>query len=103
MEKNLIQRRQGDILIMEIADIPEDAQKQTTNIVARGEVTGHTHRLSAGAQAAIMMAGASMYIECLKQSKLLHDEHAPIDLPVGNYKVVRQQEFLPRGWQQVAD
>jgi hypothetical protein len=35
---------------------------------------------------------------------LTHEEHAPIRLPAGLYRVVRQREYLP-GWQQreVAD
>jgi hypothetical protein len=33
------------------------------------------------------------------EALLTHEEHAPIQLPAGLYRVVRQREYLP-GWQQ---
>jgi hypothetical protein len=34
---------------------------------------------------------------------VVHDEHAPVDLPRGTYRVRRQRELEPRDVQRVAD
>lgn len=36
-------------------------------------------------------------------AQVVHDEHAPITLPPGNYRVVRQREYAPEQIRQVAD
>jgi hypothetical protein len=33
----------------------------------------------------------------------VHEEHDPIRIPPGAYRVVRQREYEPRGWRAVAD
>jgi hypothetical protein len=37
------------------------------------------------------------------QALLTHDEHAPIPLPAGAYRVVRQREYTPEQVRDVAD
>ena len=97
------QFRQGDIYFEEVESIPEDAKVQTDGIIARGEVTGHTHRVQNPSMGAIMMAASVMYLNAIKTMSIVHEEHNTIDLPPGNWQVLRQREWTPEGWRQVAD
>lgn len=95
--------RQGDLLFVATDEIPNDAKEQKDGVIARGETTGHMHRISDGARAALMMAAGMAYVRAMQEADIVHDEHATITLPVGDYQVVRQREYTPDGWRQVAD
>lgn len=84
--------RQGDLLIVRIDSIPESALPRPDLILAQGEATGHAHRLEAGR----LMAEANddrLYLLLLEPSRIVHEEHGPIDLPSGSYRVIRQREY----------
>lgn len=109
MEKIEGQRRQGDILF-ERDDLtwqnksPEDATIQDDGVVAKGEVTGHMHRISDGTKATLMIAAAMAYVRSISEdAEVVHDEHNSVVLPTGNWNVVRQKEYTPRGWVLVDD
>ena len=100
-----LQVRQGDLLIEQIDGPLPKYGKQTDcdNIVlAYGEVTGHAHRIaSPGALLFVAdrptTSGNVMSFFSLKEpAELTHEEHAPIKLPAGNFRVVRQREYDPR-------
>lgn len=109
MEKIEGQRRQGDILF-ERDDLPwqervsDDAEIQENGVVARGEVTGHMHKISDGTKATLMIAAAMAYVRSMSEdAEIIHDEHNPVVLPTGNWNIVRQQQYTPKGWVRVAD
>jgi len=93
--------RQGDLLFVPCDGIPSDAKVVADNVVARGETTGHTHRVRAGA--VVLMAGMVQYIRALQEAFVDHEEHATVILPTGDWLVKRQREYQPDGWRQVAD
>jgi hypothetical protein len=95
--------RQGDIFIVKTDSIPTEAKEQEAGIIVRGEVTGHTHRISDGAKAALMVAAGIAYIRAQEATDIVHDEHSTITLPPGDYRAFRQREYTPEGWRQVAD
>ena len=95
--------RQGDILFVEAEEIPEEREHQPDGIVARGEVTGHMHRITPRSKAALYLCAAISYIHAQQETEIVHEEHDTINLPIGNYKVIRQQEYTPEGWRQVED
>jgi len=94
--------RQGDLLFVQ-AEIPQDAEQQDDGVIARGEVTGHMHRISDGAKAVLMVAAAQAYVRAMRDAEIVHDEHNAITLPAGDWQVVRQSEYTPSGWRQVED
>jgi hypothetical protein len=94
--------RQGDILFVECEEIPAAARQRKDGIVARGEVTGHTHRL-AGGTAMLMICAGIAYINAQTEAYVRHDEHKEIILPPGKYRIKRQREYTPNGWRQVTD
>lgn len=105
--------RQGDILIVEVRSIPQNAkeQKPTGNrhILAEGEVTGHHHSIGAEpgiallAEAEGIAARRWLQIDNEGGAVLTHQEHAPITLPPGTWEVRRQREYSPQEVRRVAD
>lgn len=96
--------RQGDVLIAD-AFIPTNAKKVKTDgriVLAEGEVTGHAHAV-ADTHCELYEAGGSYYIHVGEPSQILHEEHAPINLPAGDFRVIRQREYSPEEIRQVAD
>lgn len=97
--------RQGDILLVPCAEIPasacEDAPENGRVVLARGEQTGHAHTMAAdrvryfrddgsgGGGGFIRVAGPG-------PAELTHEEHAPLTIPPGSYRVVQQREYRPR-------
>lgn len=106
--------RQGDILIVPIAEEavpahlfdtpgePRDARGRM--VLALGEVTGHAHAVAAPGR--LLRAGDrdTRFLMFLPEGgRVVHEEHAPITLPQGWFRVVRQREYLPGAVRVVAD
>ncbi len=100
--------RQGDVLIERVErNLPTEAEKIPADeknrlILAEGEATGHAHAVSAIA-ASLYAVQADMFLEVLKKTEVLHEEHDLIDLDPGFYKVTRQREYFPTEIRRVAD
>lgn len=106
--------RQGDICIERIEDKrPAEAKPQKgPPIFAHGEVTGHCHQVEdsktkvfdidnniGGDQRMVSLK----FAEVKTDTRLVHQEHAPIALERGNYRVIRQREYSPAAIRSVAD
>jgi hypothetical protein len=89
--------RQGDVSIMAVDRVPKQARKVRGELVlARGEVTGHAHRIVEGRAFLYRLATGILYLRVLSEfAKLYHEEHEDILLPKGDYEVRRQREFDP--------
>jgi hypothetical protein len=62
-------------------------------ILARGELTGHAHRIVQG-QVQLYQLGVILYLRVLSEfAKLYHEEHEDIVLPKGDYEVRQQREW----------
>jgi len=112
-----MQYRQGDVFIELINDaIPTRDQKPIFDtelgtgktVLAYGEVTGHSHAIDP--KAALLFPSTSDeardrgFLEVQEGGAILrHEEHAEINLPAGNYKVIIQEEYTPEGLRNVAD
>ncbi len=86
------QFRHGDVLAIEVPEIPEGAERQSHNILAHGEATGHAHRLSEEGE--LYMKDGNLYFKAATGAHVMHEEHKRIDFPAGNYKVVIQREYV---------
>ena len=100
--------RQGDIYFVKLDEEPGSEGTPVKNgVIAKGETTGHAHRVapSSMAQGAVLsLVGSSMFLRSPQAgTKIVHDEHSPIDLPAGLFAVVPQREFDGLGWRQVLD
>jgi hypothetical protein len=96
--------RHGDVLIAAADAIPATARQRQHCILARGEATGHSHRVEPGSAAVLYEDGDVMYLEVVAEgASVVHEEHAPIDLPRGTYRVWRQREYTPEEIRRVID
>ena len=84
------QYRQGDVYLVEIDAIPAGA-KQKDNILALGEITGHSHTIE-GAEV-YLKDGNQFVVVKQKEAMITHQEHKQIQVPKGNYAVVIQREY----------
>lgn len=96
-----MQFRQGDLLFTQIPSLPEGLTLRKSQIVAEGEVTGHSHRLASGR--VLETAQGMLFLEILTAAQVLHQEHQPIKLSPGFYQVTRQREYSPQVIRTVAD
>ncbi len=112
MQKKATERpfwRQGDIFFVKLDAEPklDGATTLKNGVIARGETTGHAHRVSPSSLAAgatLMLLGRSMYLRTAEAgATIVHEEHGPVELPAGAYAVVNQQEFDGLRWRTVLD
>jgi hypothetical protein len=88
--------RHGDVLVQGIPKLPENVKARPHLILAEGEVTGHCHRIAEADSATLYVAGAELFLRVVgPKATLTHEEHGPIELPPGDYRVWRQREYEP--------
>jgi hypothetical protein len=89
--------RHGDVIIAPVDSLPENAAKRSGLILARGELTGHSHRIEPDGAAELYESGDSLFLHVTDSpASVTHEEHNVIRLPPGIYKVWRQREYDPR-------
>lgn len=112
------QARQGDVFVERIADdqLPEGvielARDNGRIVLAYGEVTGHAHAIAERNATLFGKPGTDERWLVIRPSGttvegggvvIRHEEHAPIELEPGVYKVGRQREYSPEAIKYVAD
>jgi len=105
--KTTNQYRQGDVLIV-TSEVPSLAEKQNIKeklILAEGEATGHTHAIYDLDSASLFVNAekSKSYLKTRKPTELMHEEHDKINLPIGEYEIIRQREYAPGSIKTVAD
>lgn len=105
--------RQGDVLLELVAAIPQGAKDVTAHdriVLAYGEATGHAHAVhepltekTPKGRAKLWDAGAERFLQVLEKTALRHEEHAPVPLAPGIYRVTTQREYSPEEIRRVAD
>ena len=88
------QARQGDLFFERKSKIPTDVQKTTNNILAYGEVTGHSHRVVNFDEVDMSVdKEGHIWISSEKPITIDHDEHGTITLDAGTYCMTHQREY----------
>jgi hypothetical protein len=91
-------------MIAAVKAIPTGAQRRPTPVLVRGEVTGHAHRVADPTSAEVWERHGQMFIAVVAASAtIVHEEHKPITLPQGYYRVWQQREYTPAAIVRVAD
>lgn len=106
MRKIKTQFRQGDVLIQRTDRVPTEATQQKPGervILAHGEVTGHAHEIDCDSADAWKLGAETVAVKVKSPTKVTHQEHAPIPLKRGSYRITRQREYTPEAIRQVAD
>ena len=108
---------QGDLLLEKVPDVPVTGsiiapRAGVALVLAEGETTGHRHAVLGGAtlfrdDGLARDIPDNLYVGHLKVptegANLVHEEHAPIALGEGTYRVRRQREIEPKDVRVVAD
>ncbi len=100
--------RQGDVFIQRVEEIPAAVREAPIphGVLVHGEVTGHSHRLEDLSTAQLFSGGApgEMFVEVVSPiARIVHEEHGPIALESGTYRVWRQREYTPEAIRIVYD
>lgn len=93
---------QGDVMLFPVETIPAGKQRDgKTHTLALGEITGHTHVLD---RATLTDVDGERYVEVGDGAALRHEDHGPVAVPRGKYRVIQQTEpDLLGGFRAVAD
>lgn len=85
--------RQGDLLFIEIKFWPSDLLRVADNVLGEGEKAGHRHVLEAPGE--LYLSGQHLVFRASTSAVITHPEHKSLELPCGQYRVVRQREYRP--------
>jgi hypothetical protein len=102
--------RQGDVLFTRISRLPKGKRtKRASGVVAYGEVTGHSHALAFEdrGEAEVLEISDGLFVRVSEHGVsgviFQHEEHGPVTLPPGNYRIVIQREYSPEAIRNVVD
>ena len=93
MTKKATWFQQGDVTIQP-ASIPAGARKDAGRVLAHGEVTGHAHRLTEASDGLLVEIDGQLYLSVgAGGATITHEEHKPVELPAGGYRIGRVREY----------
>lgn len=89
--------RQGDILLIPDTNNPHFSANYliiANGVILRGHSTGHTHKIENGQVYKCNFDIDPSYVIAFDDCRLVHQEHATINLPKGTYRIIRQREYI---------
>jgi hypothetical protein len=93
--------RQGDVLLASTT-LPVDLEPAPLTIVA-DPYSPHAHRIADSTAATVFAAPpeygprAALLVRVHEATLLVHEEHDPLEIPPGDYVVIRQRAFNDDG------
>jgi hypothetical protein len=72
-------------------------------VLVYGEATGHAHRVETPERAQVWEIDGQLYLKVLAVTRIVHEEHQPITLEPGTYRVWQQREYTPQEIRRVID
>ncbi|ESA32134.1 hypothetical protein N836_26370 [Leptolyngbya sp. Heron Island J] len=86
--------RQGDLILLPTVKVLGDKLPHLT--LVEGVSTGHSHRISKGI-ATLFSHREQLYLQVRSRFAILsHDEHRPLKVHHGNWKIYVQREYAPQ-------
>ena len=89
--------QQGDVIIKKCSKIPASAKRVKRSIrgfvLAEGEATGHAHVIIDNVE--VYEADGVLYLKNSEQVSVRHEEHKPVTLSPGIWKVEIVKEYDP--------
>lgn len=88
----------GDVILERIDKLPKEFKnfkKSKDGVLAYGELTGHLHQLQRDRFDLRIDEAGIKFLHVLEPTPVKHQEHSPIIIPPGNYKIGIQQEYDP--------
>lgn len=88
----------GDVILERVDSLPKDfkkMEKSKDGALAYGELTGHLHQLQGANFDLRTNKDGIKFLHVLEPTPVKHQEHSPIMIPPGDYKIGIQQEYDP--------
>jgi len=91
--------QQGDVLLQQVERLPAGvirSPRQGKLVLARGENTGHSHAIESEKASLWLLTKdgvTELYLEVREPVVIEHDEHKPLPVPAGVYRVGRVKEY----------
>jgi hypothetical protein len=98
-----LQYRHGDVMLEQMPYLPENATPQPGAILARGELTGHSHRIEHWNAAELFTHNNQTFVQIKTPTAIIHEEHHAIALEPGVYRYWMQREYHPKAIVTVRD
>ena len=95
--------RHGDVMIAAVEAIPSEAKRGQSVVLAYGKITGHSHRIEKPEKAEVWEYRGERFLKILAPTRVIHEEHRPISLEPGIYRVWQQREYTPEAIRRVMD
>lgn len=85
---------QGDVTFIPVKAFPKSVKRITDGVIAKGETTGHSHRVGTLESAELYEMEGKMFLKVGDEGvSIVHEEHAPVTLDPGNYEIHIDQSF----------
>lgn len=85
--------QQGDVIIETLEnEININGLSKIGKILAEGEVTGHSHK-TVKSDSFLYNSGGTLILDAPTGTTIKHEEHKPINLPAGQYKIRKVMEY----------
>jgi hypothetical protein len=98
-----LQYRHGDVMLEQVPNLPSSATPTQGAILARGELTGHSHRIENAHAAQLFTHNAQTFVQIKQPTAIIHEEHHAIPLEIGIYRYWMQREYHPKAIVTVRD
>ena len=98
-----IQYRHGDVMLERVPNLPDNATPTQGAILARGELTGHSHRIKNAQAAQLFIHNGQTFVQIKQPTEIIHEEHQAIPLKVATYRYWMQREYHPKAIVTVRD
>ena len=89
--------QQGDVIINPVEEIPDGAKPVAScargYILAEGSATGHAHVVKKNAGIEFVENGGKFYLRNARPVTVRHEEHKPVTVPAGTWKIVKVREY----------
>jgi hypothetical protein len=91
-------------MIQAVEAVPQGSARRKNLVLAEGEKTGHKHQVAEADAADLFEKDGTLYL-CVKEDSatVVHNEHKPIVLKKGIYRVWPQREYSPKAIRRVVD
>lgn len=83
----------GDVLLIPVEKI--EGKELKTNIIMKGEITGHSHVIEKDKASLFIDNRNVMYVEVREPAMLTHEEHNKIIVQSGKYQIGRVKQYDP--------
>lgn len=86
--------QQGDVLFVSVNEVKGD-KADVKGLLVEGELTGHAHRVAVEdlEKVEVLRQFEQMFVKVKAPSKIVHEEHKTVELPVGNYEIRKVREY----------